>query len=207
MASINASTSGAGGVITTADSSGVLNLQSGGSNVATINAYGIGLGTGVPSSGIGITFPATQSASSDANTLDDYEEGTWTPVFVGSTTAGSCTYNTGVTNGAYVKIGQLVYTTFSIVATSSHTGTGALLLNGLPFATSSTASFGGSPSIGYWGSLAVNITYISAYTGGGSSGFQIQYSTAAQTTITTAAPSLIVNNSHLIGTFVYRASA
>jgi hypothetical protein len=27
----------------------------------------------------GITFPATQVASADANTLDDYEEGTWTP--------------------------------------------------------------------------------------------------------------------------------
>jgi len=32
-----------------------------------------------PASGIGITFPATQTASSNANTLDDYEEGTWTP--------------------------------------------------------------------------------------------------------------------------------
>ncbi len=45
----------------------------------TFNAYGIGLGGTSPSSGTGITFPATQSASSDANTLDDYEEGTWTP--------------------------------------------------------------------------------------------------------------------------------
>jgi hypothetical protein len=154
-----------------------------------------------------IVFPATQSASANANTLDDYEEGTWTPVFVGSTTAGSCTYNTGVTNGAYVKIGQLVYATFSIVATSTHSGTGALLLNGLPFATSSAASFGGTPSIGYFGSVGVNITYISGYTGGGSSGFLIQYTTAAQSTITNAAISLVVNNTHLIGTYVYRASA
>lgn len=30
-----------------------------------------------------IVFPATQNASSNANTLDDYEEGTWTPT-VGS---------------------------------------------------------------------------------------------------------------------------
>ena len=28
-----------------------------------------------------IIFPATQNASSDVNTLDDYEEGTWTPAF------------------------------------------------------------------------------------------------------------------------------
>lgn len=49
------------------------------SNSAAINTYGIGLGNSTPSSGMGIKFPATQSASSDANTLDDYEEGTWTP--------------------------------------------------------------------------------------------------------------------------------
>jgi len=39
--SINASTAGAGGVITTADASGILNLQSGGVTVATINSTGI----------------------------------------------------------------------------------------------------------------------------------------------------------------------
>ena len=40
----------------------------------------LGVGAATPSaSGAGITFPATQSASTDANTLDDYEEGTWTP--------------------------------------------------------------------------------------------------------------------------------
>jgi len=44
--SINASTSGAGGVITTADSSGVLNLQSGGSNIATISSTGLALNAG-----------------------------------------------------------------------------------------------------------------------------------------------------------------
>ena len=38
-------------------------------------------GASVSANGVGITFPATQSASTDANTLDDYEEGTWTPTF------------------------------------------------------------------------------------------------------------------------------
>ena len=44
--SINASTSGAGGVITTADNSGVLNLQSGGTTVATVNSSGFSTPTG-----------------------------------------------------------------------------------------------------------------------------------------------------------------
>ena len=41
--SINASTSGAGGVITTADSSGILNLQSGGNTIATVQSTGFSL--------------------------------------------------------------------------------------------------------------------------------------------------------------------
>ena len=48
-----------------------------------------------------ITFPATQSASANANTLDDYEEGTWTPTL---TDCGSGT----VSNTNYVKIGNVV---------------------------------------------------------------------------------------------------
>jgi hypothetical protein len=46
----------------------------GGASKINVNFNGLGLGTGTPSSGIGITFPATQSASTDANTLDDYDE-------------------------------------------------------------------------------------------------------------------------------------
>ncbi len=154
-----------------------------------------------------ITFPATQNPSTNANTLDDYEEGTWTPSWIGATTAGSCTYNTGATNGAYVKIGQLVYVTFSLVATSTHSGTGVLLLRGLPFAVGSASGWGGSPSIGYWGSLAVSCNYISGYADAGNTGFSFMYTASAQGTITSSSTSFIQNNSHIIGTFVYRASA
>ena len=44
------------------------------------NANVILSGGTTSASGIGVTFPATQSASSDANCLDDYEEGTFSPV-------------------------------------------------------------------------------------------------------------------------------
>ena len=132
MASIDASTSGAGGVITTADNTGILQLKSAGTTVSTINAYGIGLGTGVPSSGIGITFPATQSASTDANTLDDYEEGTWTPVVAGGSTAGAGTYSSQ--EGTYTKIGNMVIVN-CFISWSAHTGTGSFTVTGLPFAS------------------------------------------------------------------------
>lgn len=78
----------------------------------------------------GIGFPATAVASADANTLDDYEEGTFTPTAIGTTTAGTGTYVTRT--GRYTKIGDVV--TIRIrVGWSAHTGTGNLRISGLPF--------------------------------------------------------------------------
>ena len=46
MASINASTSGAGGIITTADNTGILNIQTAGTNAVTVDAsQRVGIGT------------------------------------------------------------------------------------------------------------------------------------------------------------------
>jgi hypothetical protein len=104
------------------------------SSVGLSMANSIGLGNATPSSGAGITFPATQSASSDANTLDDYEEGTWTPVIQGGTTAGTYTYEAARTGGRYTKVGNTV-TVWGIVRIDAITtaGTGALRIGGLPF--------------------------------------------------------------------------
>ncbi len=98
---------------------------------------------GTGTSSVGIAFPATQVASSNANTLDDYEEGTWTPTYFGSTTAGTTTY-TGQ-KGTYVKIGNSVYCECDM-SWSAKTGTGDGLIGGLPvavggYATDSRALF------------------------------------------------------------------
>jgi hypothetical protein len=91
----------------------------------------IGVGNATPSaSGAGITFPATQSASTDANTLDDYEEGTWTPTVRGTSTAGTGTYTVQV--GTYTKIGRLVTVTVACVW-SATTATGKVVIGILPF--------------------------------------------------------------------------
>src|SRR3990167_1606815 len=59
-----------------------------------------------------IAFPATQNASADANTLDDYEEGTWTPVFTFATPGDlSVAYSTQ--QAIYTKIGRVVYVAFA----------------------------------------------------------------------------------------------
>jgi hypothetical protein len=97
----------------------------------------ISVGNATPTtSGAGITFPATQSASSDANTLDDYEEGTWTPALQGSSTAGTYTYDTDRTGGNYTKIGNTVYIRGVIrVSGTSSAGSGNAQITGLPFPT------------------------------------------------------------------------
>ena len=123
-------------------------ISIGGSNTTGVIAGGIAVaarskfgatvgvgGTAPSSSGAGITFPATQSASSDANTLDDYEEGTWTP----NQGTGLTVVGTFASSGIYTKIGNLVTVNFRVgggtsVACSS---TGEITSN-LPFAIANT---------------------------------------------------------------------
>lgn len=74
-----------------------------------------------------------------ANTLDDYEEGTFTPSIVGTSTAGTATYGANGQQGRYTKIGNRVF--FDLyLAWSAHTGTGDLQINGLPFTVQNTTN-------------------------------------------------------------------
>jgi hypothetical protein len=108
--------------------------------------------------GVGITFPATQSASSNANTLDDYEEGTWSPTLAED--GGSPTFGYTYQLGRYVKIGAQV-SVYGYIALSSVSGTSAfpLQIASLPF-TPSTGVTSLSASIqvgqigGTWNTLA-----------------------------------------------------
>jgi hypothetical protein len=70
---------------------------------------------------------------SRSNKLDDYEEGTWTPVLAGGITAG--TYELSDFSGTYTKIGRLVYVSCTITLDSSITGGGSSYakISGLPF--------------------------------------------------------------------------
>lgn len=79
-----------------------------------------------------IKFPATQNASADANTLDDYEEGTFTPgiTFGGGSTGITYTTQTGI----YIKIGRLVFGVVNVTLSAKGSSTGAMAITGLPFA-------------------------------------------------------------------------
>ena len=73
-----------------------------------------------------IVFPASQNASSDANTLDDYEEGTFNPA--DNSGAGLSL----TSSGRYTKVGRLVTLTFSITYPSTANGSTTQIT--LPFA-------------------------------------------------------------------------
>jgi len=131
-------------------------------------------GGSTTATGTGIAFPATQSASTDANTLDDYEEGTWTPTVTSS--SGSIT--TVVVGGQYRKVGGLVSLQFNYQITNNGTGSGIVYVSNLPF----TNTIGANTSAGIMKEIAVNgysgvayfiagtqlfcTTYVSGYPGG-----------------------------------------
>ena len=92
----------------------------------------ISVGNATPStSGAGITFPATQSASTDANTLDDYEEGTWTATMVWATQGSG----SGNVTGVYTKIGNVVHLRAYPQAVKG-SASGNFSITGIPFVAS-----------------------------------------------------------------------
>ena len=79
----------------------------------------------------GVNFTAnTPAAGMTSQLLNWYEEGTWTPTIIGSSSAGTGTYT--LQEGHYTRIGRQVTVTCAITWTA-HTGTGVLRVSGLPF--------------------------------------------------------------------------
>jgi hypothetical protein len=133
----------------------------------------IGVGAATPStSGSGITFPATQSDSTNANTLDDYEEGTWTPSIGGTATYGGAQF------GRYTKIGRSV--TLLGVVNIDVKGTGSSqTVSGLPFPLVSGAL---SPlAIGRFTAITTSVYFLAAYVNSNASTIQFACTTATST--------------------------
>jgi len=127
--------------VTTSDKFTVARQAAGGTiygsdQVLEINANGclaVGVNTTAASTGAGITFPATQSASSNANTLDDYEEGDLIPGWNGGTlTVYGC---------KYVKVGRLVSVAYDILFGSSASSATAII--DLPFNATGSGTYAG----------------------------------------------------------------
>lgn len=140
---------------------------------------------------IGAKFPATQVPSSDLNTLDDYEEFTWTPT-PGGTSVCFSQIGTGV------KIGKNVWAKFSVIITTIGTGS-KTTLSGLPFAAADN-SFGGS--IYNFSGLALSVVMLAPSMAGSS--ISINSMTAAGTGM--AANLLLTDDTVISGSVWYQAS-
>ena len=171
-------------VIQGGDSSGYLyNRANAAMYFGTNNTTRMSINAGAPilclsggntsATGTGIAFPATQSASSDANTLDDYEEGTWTPTLLVAT--GTPTYN--YQEGRYTKIGNVVVCGGIVGVSNSASLTGNINVS-LPFPTNNTTygATAGSTSDGSGFTWPINGGYSLSMTING--GSNQSYSTA-----------------------------
>lgn len=123
----------------------------------------VGVGNATPaSSGAGITFPAVQSASTDVNTLDDYEEGDWTPSI-----GGDATYTTQY--GRYQKVGKWVRVVGAIQVNVRGTGSTGTV-SGLPFTSANFIQVG---QVGYFSTSSVNSAWMSLSIAAGATSFTI----------------------------------
>ena len=141
----------------------------------------VGLGTtlalqgATSQSGTGITFPATQSASSNANTLDDYEEGTFTPTLAGGFSSGPTSYLQRT--GSYTKVGRFVYFQLDMDAAGATANASHVQISGLPFTSMTPQDGFGGANLSYQESFNTNAgdsyhisfgsTTISVYTNAG----------------------------------------
>ena len=199
---INASTST--GLVQSADTSGEIELQSNGTTALKVNTNEgiqilncLGVGNATPStSGAGITFPATQSASSDANTLDDYEEGTFTPVI----TPGSGSLTSYTSSGYYVKTGRSVTITMSFQIINAGTAAGVANFSSLPFTSL-------NPGFSSGNRAATNAWREDNATGNWYFGFVSGNSTAGTISTSTNGAIVWATNYAYISSFVYQTAS
>ena len=112
-----------------------------------------------------VAFPATAVPSADPNTLDDYEEGTWTPEVADALSGGNIG-SAGTATGLYTKIGRLVTASFKLINidTTGMTGGNDFFIRDLPFNSVAAINHSGSVFTG-------NVTFTEFITlrmGGGS---------------------------------------
>ena len=88
--------------------------------------------TQITGSGIGQVTDIKLGGSGSANTLNDYEEGTFTPTLVSS---GGDSLSIGTASGNYTKIGNVVYFKVQLqnIDSSGTTSTNAMRMFSLPF--------------------------------------------------------------------------
>lgn len=146
-------------------------VTSAGAVSGTSGTFTSGLDISGASSGQ-LVFPATQNASADANTLDDYEEG-YHEVTITPETSGTVTVDSNYNTFAYTKIGRVVHIQGEIRLSSVSSPVGDLLIS-VPFTVADLTEKAGI-AVGSCGSylLDFNASYILCETFEGASYFRL----------------------------------
>lgn len=99
----------------------------------------------IGTSGKGVDFSAT-AGTGTSELLNDYEEGTWSPVYSTGTTPPTTPFTMDVVSATYTKVGRMVNIRAVIRTDSVDTtgSAGSLIIQGLPF-TSAASSAGQTP--------------------------------------------------------------
>jgi hypothetical protein len=153
--------------------------------------------------GNGIDFSAT-SGTGTSELFDDYEEGTWTPTYLGSVSNPTITYDIQV--GLYVKIGRLCHAVLRIRTDSVSGGSGNLRIGGLPFLAFSapTSSMSGGITVNRADSFTTNTPAFGVISGGADY-IDLNYDLAANA-VTTANLTNAANSNTAIISIVYQTA-
>lgn len=150
-----------------------------------------------------LQFPAAQNASADANCLDDYEEGTFTPTIT-SGGGGAATYTTQI--GYYTKVGKNVWVGGRVtLATAGTLAAGSISLSGLPF-TSEAGAYS-TLAVGFWGNMTTAVVYLGLFIGAGSTSASLYHAAAAATGLSATQLANISGTLDIIYGGTYRANA
>jgi len=152
-------------------------------------------------SGGGITFNGDTAA---ANALDDYEEGTWTPTLVGSTSSSGQSY--AVNEGDYTKIGNQVFCRFGLTMSVAGSFSGYIQLSGLPF------NIENNPPTVHLGNLyfvngGQNVLSVGLQGYEGSNRIYLWIKTTASGSREYPGSAFITNNLQLTGSFTYQTTS
>lgn len=174
----------------------------GATTLAALSATTIAATGTITATGGKVAFPAAQSASADANTLDDYEEGDWTPIIGGTGGTAGQTYTTQT--GKYTKIGKLVIAEFDVTINNPGTITTAAMLGGLPFTVETTC---GGGHISYWANLVSGVGALTFRPVTATTYAALYYTNNTIATVLALTPGHIQATTQLAGAIIYRATA
>lgn len=151
----------------------------------------------IPTGSPGIQFGSSDSGGViSSQTLNDYEEGTWTPNI-----GGDATYSQQV--GYYVKTGSQVWIQFRITINVKGTGNSIGSIYGLPFPCGVAANVTSDLN---WGGLAISVGYGIYYVGAGETTLYFSYNTGAATGLSNN-PNIWTNSATMIGCMTYTTSS